>query len=151
MGTVVAISITPKSGEPTVSVQEVRALVGRGLEGDRYCDTKPDAQVTLIAAEAIDAMVQEEGYPLAYGDARRNIVTRDVPLNDLVGREFKVGDVSMRGVRLSEPCAHLAGLTDDRVLRGLVHRAGLKAEILNDGVIRVGDAVEADVEATALV
>lgn len=140
-GSVVSINVAGTQEAPMQSLPQVQALAGRGLEGDRYCDTKPDGQVTLIAAEAIDAMEREEGYQLAYGDARRNIVTRDVPVGDLVGREFTVGGVSLRGIRLSEACTHLASLTDDRVLRGLAHRAGLKAEILTDGVIRVGDAV----------
>ena len=140
-GNVVAINIGAGTGQPMQAVPEVQAVAGKGLEGDRYFDTKPDGQATLIAAEAFDAMEQEIGYKLAYGDARRNIVTREVPLADLVDREFRVGDVTMRGVRLSEPCQHLAELTDERVLRGLAHRAGLKVEILNDGVIRVGDAV----------
>ena len=140
-GTVVTITIAQASGEPMTLVPEVVAVAGKGLEGDRYFAAQPAALVTLIEAEAIDAMERENGYKLDYADARRNLVTRGVPLNDLVDKEFRVGTVAMRGVRLSEPCAHLASLTDERVLRGLVHRAGLKAQVLNDGVIRVGDAV----------
>lgn len=140
-GTVVAISISPARAEPTQLVQEARAVAGSGLEGDRYFATKPDSQVSLIEAEAIEAMERDNDLKLDYKDARRNVITRDVRLNDLVDKEFVVGEVRLRGLRLSEPCAHLASLTDDRVLKGLVHRAGLKAEILNDGTIRVGDAI----------
>lgn len=140
-GNVLSINITPASGEQMRSLDEAHAVAGKGLEGDRYFDTKPDSQVSLIAAEAIEAMERDTGLKLDHKDARRNIVTRDVPLNDLVGQDFQVGDVTLRGLRLSEPCTTLASLTDDRVLKGLVHRAGLKCEILNDGVIRVGDAV----------
>ena len=147
-GSVVSISIAPTENEPTRLVDQVRAIAGRGLEGDRYC--KPDGEVwedpgkeiTLIGVEAIDAMSTESGIDLEYKDARRNIITRDVPLNDLIDKEFAVGDVRVKGIRLNEPCQHLAGLTDQKVLKGLVHRGGLRAQILNDGQIRVGDTVQ---------
>ncbi len=147
-GSVVSISIAPVESEPTRLVDEVRAIAGRGLEGDRYC--KPDGEawddpgkeITLIGVEAIDAMSRESGVDLEYKDARRNIITRDVPLNDLIDKEFAVGDVRVKGIRLNEPCQHLAGLTDQKVLKGLVHRGGLRAQILNDGQIRVGDTVQ---------
>ncbi len=146
-GSVVSISIAPTESEPTRLVDQVRAIAGRGLEGDRYC--KPDGEawedpgkeITLIGVEAIDAMSRESGVDLEYKDARRNIITRDVPLNDLIDKEFAVGDVRVKGIRLNEPCQHLAGLTDQKVLKGLVHRGGLRAQILNDGQIRVGDTV----------
>ena len=147
-GNVVSISIAPSEGEPTRLVDQVRAIAGRGLEGDRYC--KPDGEawedpgkeITLIGVEAIDAMSREIGVALEYKDARRNIITRDVPLNDLIDKEFAVGGVRVKGVRLNEPCQHLAGLTDHKVLKGLVHRGGLRAQILSDGQIRVGDTVQ---------
>jgi MOSC domain-containing protein YiiM len=97
----------------------------------------------LIEAEAIEAVEGKVGLKLALGDARRNIVTRGVVLNDLLDTEFEVGSVRLRGLRLSEPCDHLASLTDPRIIKGLVHKGGLKCEILTDGVIRVGDAVSA--------
>ena len=142
-GSVDSINITSQTGEDMRSVNEVRALAGKGLEGDRYFEhTKPDGQVTLIEAEAIEALAHESNVELKPGDARRNIVTRGVALNHLVEQEFRVGEVTLRGIRLCEPCAHLAGLTDQKVLPGLVHRGGLRAQILNDGVIRVGDSVQ---------
>ena len=142
-GSVDSINITSATGEDMRSVNEVRALAGKGLEGDRYFEhTKPDGQVTLIEAGAIEALAQESNVELKPGDARRNIVTRGVALNHLVEQEFRVGEVTLRGIRLCEPCAHLAGLTDQKVLPGLVHRGGLRAQILNDGVIRVGDSVQ---------
>lgn len=136
-----SIHITAVKGEPMTSVDEVRAVAGKGLEGDRYFDTEPDRQVTLIEAEAIEAMERDTGLKLEYGDARRNIVTRGAALNELVDRDFQVGTVTLRGARLSEPCSHLAQLTDQKVLRGLAHRGGLKARIMDDGVIQVGDIV----------
>ena len=144
VGTVVSIHIgtgTPGEGGSIKSVDEVRALAGKGLEGDRYLGVNAEKQVTLIQAEMVDALESESGVKLEYSDARRNIVTRGVALTELVGQEFNVGAISLRGVKLSEPCAHLASLTDERVLRGLAHKAGLNAVILNDGVIRVGDGV----------
>ena len=143
-GSVDSINITATIGERIVSVKEVRAVAGKGLEGDRYFEhTNRDRQVTLIEAEAIEALARESGVELKPGDARRNIVTRGVALNHLVEREFRVGEVTLRGIRLCEPCAHLAGLTTQKVLPGLVHRGGLRAQILNDGVIRTGDIIRA--------
>lgn len=148
-GNVVSIHIAPSAAAPTKEVTEVRAVAGKGLEGDRYFTgtgtySKPGsgAKVTLIESEAIEALKRDYDIELNPGDSRRNIVTRGVPLNHLVGREFKVGAVTLRGTHLCEPCAHLQKLTQQGVMRGLVHRGGLNAEILTSGVIRVGDRVD---------
>jgi len=149
-GKVLSINIARMASAPMEQLAEVRALAGRGLEGDRYCNQEgsfsdnPNTsgrEVTFIESEAIDALANDYDMPLAPGDARRNIVTQGVALNHLVGREFRVGEVRMRGMRLNEPCNHLALLTDAKVKQGLVHRGGLRADILSDGVIRVGDAI----------
>lgn len=143
-GTVVLISIAggkPDDGQPATPVDEVRAVAGKGLEGDRYFDHADDSQVTLIEAEAIDEMAEKGGLRIAYEEARRNIVTRGVDLKSLLDQEFTVGGVTMRGARLSEPCQHLASLTDAKILKGLIHRGGLKAQIVTDGPIRVGDII----------
>lgn len=132
----------PGDGKPAEDVDVAKAVAGKGLEGDRYFGHEYDSQVTLIEAEAIDAMAEDAGLKLEYGEARRNIVTRGVALNDLVDKEFTVGGVTMRGARLSEPCQHLASLTDQKVVKGLVHKGGLKAQILTGGEIRVGDSVQ---------
>jgi MOSC domain-containing protein YiiM len=98
--------------------------------------------VTLIEIEAIEALERDYGVKLSPGDARRNIVTRGVALNHLVGKEFRVGEAVLRGIRLCEPCQHLVRLTgQEKVLPGLVHRGGLRAQVVKGGVIRVGDAV----------
>jgi MOSC domain-containing protein YiiM len=126
---------------------------GRGLEGDRYFtgagtfDTasrvnEPQRHVTLIELEAIEAARRDYGVPLGLGEHRRNIVTRGVPLNHLVDREFTVGEVRLRGVKLCEPCAHMEGLSQPGARRALTHRGGLRAEILESGTIRAGDPVE---------
>ncbi len=149
-GEVVSIHTAPAASEPTASVEEAHAVPGKGLEGDRYFkgegafSNRPDPgrEITLIEIEAIEALEREYKYKLSPGDARRNIVTRDVPLNHLVDREFSVGEVTLRGVRLNGPCNHLAGLTADKVKEGLIHRGGLRAQILTEGVIRPGDTIQ---------
>lgn len=143
-GSVVAIFIAQAEGEPAAEREQVRAVPGKGLEGDRYFGKAqaPEQELTLIEVEALESLKRDRGIDLGLGDARRNIVTRGVSLNDLVGREFQVGQVALRGIRLCEPCAHLARKTHPDVLRGLLHRGGLRAQILNEGIIRVGDAVQ---------
>ena len=146
-GSVVFI-YTGAAKEPLVSVSEADAVAGRGLAGDRYFNQTgtfwkplPDYELTLIEIEAIEDLKRDFGIEFTPGDGRRNIVTRGVSLNDLVGQEFQVGCVTLRGIRLCEPCKHLARLSHRAVMRGLVHRGGLRAQILTDGKIRVGDIV----------
>jgi MOSC domain-containing protein YiiM len=148
-GSVDSIYVAAAAKEPMRSVSEAHAVPGRGLEGDRYFNwegtfwkPQPDYELTLIEIEAIEDFKRDFGVELEAGDGRRNVVTRGVSLNDLVGREFQVGSVRLRGIRLCEPCSHLARLSHRAVLRGLVHRGGLRAQILTDGKIRVGDVVE---------
>ncbi len=148
-GEVVSIHIAPKREAPTQSVDSAHAIPGRGLEGDRYFRAAgtysdrpgPGRELTLIEIEAIEALARDSGVAIEPGAARRNLVTRGAALNHLVGREFRVGDVRLRGIRLCEPCAHLEGLTRRGVLGGLVHRGGLRAQILTEGRIRVGDPI----------
>ncbi len=146
-GRVVSIHISEEAAGPMKSVDATRAVAGQGLEGDRYFLRKarkhgPDREVTLIEIEAIEALERDYGVKLSPGDARRNIVTRGVALNHLVGKEFRVGEAVLRGIRLCEPCQHLVELTgQEKVLRGLVHRGGLRAQIVKDGMIRVGDHI----------
>jgi MOSC domain-containing protein YiiM len=147
-GTVISINIASEAEAPMRSVQEVRALPGKGLEGDRYFAQKgtfakpqPDRELTLIEGEAIEAMKRELGLDYGLSDSRRNVVTRGVPLNHLVGKEFWIGEVKARGLRLCEPCSHLQRLSHEKVLPGLVHRGGLRAQILSEGTIRVGQTI----------
>ena len=147
MSRVESIHINTRKAAPLEAVEVVEAIAGRGLSGDRRAADaarsakQPGRQVTLIEAEAIEALSRDYEVSLAPGASRRNIVTRGVYLNHLVGREFHVGAALLRGVKLCEPCGHLARLTALVVRRGLVHRGGLNAEILRGGVIRVGDAI----------
>jgi len=147
-GTVDSIHIAPGAKAPTSAVVEAEAVPGAGLVGDRYFlkqgtffKPEPAFELTLIEAEAIEAAASEDQVKLAMGEARRNVVTRDVPLNHLVGREFMIGEVRVRGVRLCEPCSHLQSLMGQPVIKALRHRGGLRAQILTGGVMRVGDVV----------
>jgi len=147
-GTVESIYIASAAQGPMQALAQVVAIPGAGLEGDRYATKlgtfykpEPDYELTLIEAEAVEALRRDYQVELAAGDARRNIVTRNVPLNHLVGKEFAIGDVRIRGIRLCEPCDHLQKLTGKPVLKGLLHRGGLRAQILTPGTIRVGDVV----------
>jgi MOSC domain-containing protein YiiM len=146
-GSVEAIYLAGERGAPRTAVEEVRAVAGRGLEGDRYFGHRrgggkrdPERQVTLIEAEAVDA-VRATGAALAPGDARRNLVTRGVRLHDLVGRTFRVGGALLRGIERCDPCSRLTRLTYRGVERDLRDRGGLRAEILESGSIRAGDPI----------
>jgi MOSC domain-containing protein YiiM len=147
-GTVELIYIAPKATAPTVSVTEILAIPGVGLEGDRYAlrqgtffKPEPDFELTLIEAEAIEALKRDYNVELTPGEARRNLVTRGIALNHLVGRDFQIGEVKAHGIRLCEPCDHLQRLTGRQLIKGLRHRGGLRAQILTQGAIRVGDSL----------
>jgi hypothetical protein len=145
-GSVEAIWIAPVAGAAAQSLEAARALPGLGLEGDRHVSgdgTFPSflagSALTLIEREVCASFSP----PLAPDEHRRNVVTAGIDLNALVGREFAIGDVPCRGMRLCEPCTVIQRYAGRPVLRPLVHRGGLRADILGDGVIRVGDPVRA--------
>ncbi len=147
-GTIEFIYVAPTATAPTVSVNEALAIPGVGLEGDRYALGKgtfskpePDFELTLIEAEAIEALKRDYNVELAPGEARRNLVTRGIALNHLVGRDFQIGEVRAHGIRLCEPCDHLQRLTGRQLIKGLRHRGGLRAQILSPGSIRIGDSL----------
>ncbi len=144
-GVLETIAIAPAAGEPAVTLDEARVLPGEGLEGDRHVAGKgtfpsglPGSALTLIEAEVCESFDP----PLGPDDHRRNLVTRGIHLNGLVGRDFSVGAVRCRGTRLCEPCTVIDGYAERPVLRPLVHRGGVRADILTEGTIRVGDTVE---------
>lgn len=147
-GHVVAIYVAPKPAQPMISVAEARAVADRGLEGDRFfreswsAANRPDKALTLIEEETLQAASAELGTEAFADKSRRNIVTRGVPLIDLLDCEFTVGGVLMRGIRLFEPCGHLEKVSKvTGIFRVLEHRSGLKAAIIGDGTIRVGDPI----------
>ena len=145
-GRVEGIYIAGEHGELPEPVQSVRARAGRGLEGNRYFfdEAAPGRALTLIAAEAVEAMEQEDGISIEPRESRRNVVTRGIDVNALVGKRFRVGDVECHGVELCEPCADLQAMTQPGIIKGLAHRGGLNADILSDGQISVGDVVVAE-------
>jgi MOSC domain-containing protein YiiM len=147
-GTVEAIFTAPADGADSVPREQVAALAHQGLAGDRYLAPAPierpgGIDLTLIEAESLEALLAETGIAVEPFEARRNVVTRGVRLNDLVGQRFRVGAVECVGVELCEPCLGLAKRTHPGVLRGLVHRGGLRADIIVGGEIAPGDAVVA--------
>ena len=142
-GRVEAIFIGAEHGELPHAVESVRAIAGKGLEGNRHFDEgRPESELTLIEAEALEALQVEHGIELDAASSRRNVLTRGVPLNDLVGERFRVGELECRGIELCEPCLHLQSMTKPGIIDGLVHRAGLNAEIIVGGELRRGDPVE---------
>src|SRR5438105_15133503 len=147
-GTVESIHIASTAQGPPQSVPQAMAVPGSGFDGDRYAlklgtfyKPAPDHELTLIEAEAIEALRRDYRIDLAAGEARRNIVTRNVPLNHLVGKEFAIGDVRIRGIRLCEPCDHLQRVTGKQLIKGLRQRGGLRAQILTHETIHVGDLI----------
>ena len=148
-GGVVSLHLAPGAAGEMRAMTEVLAVAGRGIEGDRYFtrtgtySNHPGSgrAVTLIEMEALEALAREYDVHLSAGLARRNLVTRGVALNHLVGKIFAVGAVVLRGMRLCEPCLHLEKLTAQGAARGLIHRGGLRADIVHGGVIRIGDVV----------
>ncbi|MDP9227224.1 MAG: MOSC domain-containing protein [Actinomycetota bacterium] len=147
-GVVERIYIGAEATAPMTERREVAAIEGKGLDGDRYAEGRgtfskrpgTGRHVTLIEAEAVEAVAKDK--VITTDVARRNIVTRGVPLNHLVGADFTVGEALLRGMRLCEPCEHLARLAGDDGLRtAFLHRGGLRAEIVRGGRIRVDDAI----------
>lgn len=155
-GELVSIHIASQGGEAMQTVQDVRAVAGKGLQGDRYFlqsgtysqKSGPDRQVTLMESEVVDALKRDYDIHLSFGESRRNLITRGVALSHLVGKTFQVGDVRLRGLRINEPCQYFEKLLNrPGIEKALLHRSGLNAEVLTDGTIQVGDIVS-EVEST---
>src|SRR5919197_242610 len=143
MGRVEEINIGPPKQLPA-PVQSAEAHAGKGLVGNRYYfedGAEPGRALTLIEAEAIEVMAAEHGIEITAAESRRNVLTRGIDLNALVGKRFRVGEVECLGIELCEPCRHLEKMTRPGIIKELVHRAGINADILVGGTIRVGDAV----------
>jgi MOSC domain-containing protein YiiM len=149
VGRVWSLHIAPERSAEMQTVERAYAVSGRGLEGDRYFHRRgtwsphpgSGRQITLIEMETLLALERDYGIVLAPARARRNIVTSGVCLNDLLGNGFRVGKVRLRGTRLCDPCAHLERLSVHGTLRALVDRGGLRADVLSDGFICVGDVI----------
>lgn len=150
LGQIVSIQIAPDAEDKLQSVEQIKAVAGMGLEGDRYFkrtgtySIKHDEsrEATFIESEALDALARDYHTELTGPESRRNITTRGAALNHLVGREFKVGEAVFRGIRLCEPCGHLEKMSGKPARKGLIHRGGLRAQIVTSGLVRVGDSIE---------
>jgi MOSC domain-containing protein YiiM len=136
-GSVESIAVASNESELPGAVDEIE-VTGRGLVGDRYGDA---GDITLIASEALEGLRADTGIQLSHEESRRQVLTRGIDLNALVGQRFTVGSVECEGAELCEPCNHLQSLTRQGVLRGLVHRGGLRADIIRPGRIAVGDRI----------
>jgi len=152
-GVVAGVFVAPDSGEPMEARESVEAVAGRGLRGDRYYreqglydrrDDLPDGtDVTLIEREALEAAQRDEETTLEPRETRRNLLTQDVPLNHLVDREFRVGEATLVGSHLCEPCSYMESLAEtEGAERALVHRGGLNANVIESGSVAVGDRIE---------
>ena len=144
--TVRHIYVAPLKGAPARSLSQAEALAGQGLEGDRYAEARnrggPDHEITFIELEAIRAFTEKTHLAMTPEMPRRNVVTEGVRLNELVGRRFRIGGAVFEGLELCEPCGKLARRTHREALKFFVHRGGLRARIVQGGLIRVGDGVE---------
>lgn len=150
-GTIEALFSTSSAGQPMTPRTEADAAAGRGLDGDRYANgrgyysNRPSPgggrELTLIEAEVLESLATELGIELAPRECRRNVVTRGVRLPTLIGERFRVGELLCEGIRICEPCIYLEQLTGKPVNEPLVGRGGLRANILEGGVIRVGDRI----------
>lgn len=150
-GSVEGIFIAPVAGAPMVALEQTAVVAGRGLVGDRYFDGHgyysqvpplTGRRLTLIEAEVLDALTEETGIALAPQECRRNLVTRGIRLDALIGKRFRIGAIECYGERPCPPCGYLEQLTGKKgVNRGLTDRGGIRAEILLDGEIALGDEV----------
>lgn len=152
-GKLLAIAIAEKAKGPMKRVDSVEVVAGEGLRGDRYGAgigaaqfrgrRAPEKEVTLIASEAITAANDEHNYTIEHLDTRRNLLTEGVPLNDLVGKTFRVGAIELKGLELCEPCGYLEKRTFRGIMAALKHRGGLRCCVVQGGQISVGDAIQA--------
>jgi MOSC domain-containing protein YiiM len=143
-GRVEAIQLHRTRNEPMSVVEQASAQAGMGLVGDQrvYGLRAPGTQITFVAAEDVEAMVAETAIPLEPLETRRNVVTRGVSLEALLGRRFRIGEAVCVGIKPCTPCTHLESVTRPGVRDGLAGRGGLRADIEVGGTIRVGDRIE---------
>src|SRR5436190_21518902 len=137
-GAVEGIFFTGVLEGPLDAVDEVRVSTGAGIEGDRY----GHKDLTLFEAEAIEGLKTDTGIEIKPSEIRRNVMTRGVSLNELLGHRIRVGEVEAVVTELCHPCSHLQEMTKPGVLRGLTGRGGLNADVTSGGSIRVGDRIE---------
>lgn len=143
------IYISPEAGQPQQSCQKIELVAGKGIVGDRnYGLSKwPGQNLTLVELEEVESFIREKNIENDLSITRRNILTRGVRLNELVGKEFNIGDVTLRGVELCEPCRSLgaalesSALSSKSVIERFLHRGGLRVDVLVSGVIELGEKI----------
>ena len=143
-GRLIAITTRPNRKAGVVAHESIRAIADQGLEGDHRCEPgcQPDRQVTLIETEALALAAADYQLQLTHAESRRNLLTEQVPLNHLVGRQFQVGEAVFEGLELCEPCKYLEGCLDRKLVDALRHRGGLRAKIIVGGVLKQGDPIQ---------
>jgi MOSC domain-containing protein YiiM len=152
-GKIVNLLISKDPQSPMQNVNQIVLEVGKGIFGDRYYFQKgtfsdenkiePDSEVTLIEIEKINTLNEEHKLNITAEDFRRNIVVSNCDLNSLVGKEFQIGEVVLKGLRLCEPCKYLADkLKEEKTLSKMVHKAGLRAQVIKSGSINLDSQVE---------
>ena len=148
-GSVIGLFIADRGGAPMRSLEVADLLANVGIAGDRYATGKghyssmpaPDRQITLIEVETLEALARDHDITLEAAESRRNVCTRGVPLNHLVGQEFRLGDAILYGARLNVPCKYLEKITGQSVFEVLKHRAGLNCEIRQGARVKSGDII----------
>ena len=148
-GEIVSVYLAPEAGQPMQTPEEIQAVAGKGIEGDRYFkgigyfskNKGPHRQVTLFETEVLETLKRDHDFELSADECRMNLITKGVPLSHLVGKTFRVGEATLRGVRLNEPCKHLENVVGKKLVKLLLHRCGIFAEVLESGVIRPGNPV----------
>lgn len=146
-GEIVSVHVGPAAGAAMTSPDEIELIAGRGVRGDRYCEgvghfshiEAPRRQLTLFESEVLETIRRDHNVELEARECRMNVVTKGVPLSQLVGVEFVLGNARVRGLQINEPCARLNEVTGKRVIKALIHRCGLFAEVLEGGIVRPGD------------
>jgi len=149
-GVITHLHLVPRASLPMRGFDSLTLVAGVGITGDRYStgagyySDRPEEgrQITLFEEETLIALQRDHGIEFAPQEHRRNVTTRGVALNHLVGRRFRVGEAVLEGTRLSTPCKHIEDVTMKPVFNYLVNRSGLNAKILTGGVIRLGDGIE---------
>jgi nitroimidazol reductase NimA-like FMN-containing flavoprotein (pyridoxamine 5'-phosphate oxidase superfamily)/MOSC domain-containing protein YiiM len=145
-GVLQTIHVGAEKYQPMTAVAEVELVAGKGIVGDRYfgvVNEQEATNITLIAQEDLDAVQQEYGFPITADQTRRNLLTVGVPLSHLVGKRFRIGEVVLEGTEICEPCKGLAEFSGygNPIISAMLHRAGLRANIIKGGVIHAGDTI----------
>ncbi len=149
-GEITSLHLAPEAAAPMETRTELLAIAGVGIEGDRYAKgigffshiKAARRQITLFESEVLETILRDHNKQLAPDECRMNLITRGVPLTHLVGKTFRAGGATLRGLKLNEPCEHLIEVVGKPILSTLIHRCGLFAEVIEGGIIRTGDPLE---------